>query len=130
MWRSELTREGGVKATVAGSEAVICARFCPALNPFTNAVLEALATDCALPATLGAIGMKVDALVPPGTTKVFFKGELVSNRVAVSPGKTSAKMPMPPRITVLPWPSGCHAKPKRGSQARDWYPGRAWCNPV
>ena len=85
----------------------------PELKPARNAALEAVVAVCALPGNPGAS-------CNPDATNVFFRGEFVSKAVAMVPGKTSAKMPMPPRITVLPAPRGCHAKPKRGSHAMRW----------
>src|SRR5579871_82443 len=101
MLRAELVKVGGVNK---GAAVVICARLSPELKPETNAALEDAAMDAALPGAVGAMGTNGVLLGPPGTTNVFFNGELVSNRVATVPGKISEKRPTPPRITVLPWP--------------------------
>src|SRR5437588_6361065 len=119
MLRSDVVIVGGVKA---GTVAEICARFRPELKPATNAALELVAAVCALPARPGANR--------PVVTNVFFSGGLVSNRVAVVPGKMSANMPTPPRMTVLPCPNGCQAKPRRGCQLTFWKFGSAECSPV
>src|SRR5579872_574879 len=98
--------EGGLKF---GTRPLICIRFRPELKPLMNAALEAAAAVCALPGSPGAS-------CPFEMKNVFLVGGLVSNAVASVPGKTSEKSPKPPRITVLPFPNGCHANPTRGSQ--------------
>src|SRR5579863_345966 len=100
-----LVKVGGVKP---GTVAEIEASVPPELKPLTNALFDAVAMDCTSPATPGANG--------PEVTNVFLSGGFVSKLLATVPGKTSEKIPTPPRITVLPTPKGCQAKPTRGSQ--------------
>src|SRR5579863_10215027 len=104
-----LAKVGGLNRAPPGP-ASIWLMLSPELKPVTNAALDAVVAVCALPGRPGAS-------CNPDATNVFLSGELVSKAVAMVPGKTSAKMPKPPRITVLPAPKGCHAKPTRGSHA-------------
>src|SRR5262252_3980809 len=105
MWRTELAMVGGVKAVAGGSALMIWPIFWPELNPETKAVLEAAAMDCWLFGTPGATGAPTPVeVIPPGTTNVFFRGGLVFSEVAIVPGKVSENMPIPPRMTVLPFP--------------------------
>src|ERR1700722_2794943 len=120
MFLTELTIVGGLNRVPPGP-ASIWAILNPELKPFVNAVLAPVAVLWRLPGTPGANGVKMVAPVVglvtmPGATNVFFRGEFVSKLLEMVPEKTSANMPMPPRITVFPSPKGCQANPNRGSQ--------------
>src|ERR1700739_745738 len=104
-----LVKNGGLNR---GAAASIWPMFSLELNPETKAALEATAADWAFPGTPGAS--------TPEDTNVFFNGGLVSKEVSIVPGKMSKKIPPPPRMTVLPTPKGCQAKPIRGSQLTAW----------
>ncbi len=80
-----LTKVGGLNA---GAPASIWPMFSPAPKPLVNAVLAAVA--------VGALPARPGASMAPLEIKVFLKGGRVKAACEV-PGKTSEKMPMPPR---------------------------------